>query len=437
MRGWAIELVLIALLVPFARRRSSTSTRSAAASDLARAAPRARCAAGFCFWLFAGARFHVFSSARRVAGGPARPPNPETAVAGDWPVLALLALARRRSRSAGSLARQRLAARRPITAEEELAGYTVALAGARSCSRSSSSPTNAVRARLRPARAARLALAAPAPDRPRPRSPRGSSPPGSSGPRSSCSRSRGASASGSTRRGTCSSWSASATSRRSRSASRSPAPRRRRSSRRTRPGRYAPVPRRERARPARAVPGARPRARARRPRAAAAGRACRGAAADATGRGTGRRRRPRARPAARDEHERVGRRRVGDHVRLLPAQRVEHDRRRPRRASGRAAASRGPRAAHRRGRGARAGTPAAAPSRPCSASSAGRTKSSNPTSEETGLPGRPKTSVAAADAERDRLARPDRDPPEDLLDAELGLGRAHEVVDADRDAAAS
>ena len=41
----------------------------------------------------------------------------------------------------------------------------------------------------------------------------------------------------------------------------------------------------------------------------------------------------------------------------------------------------------------------------------------------------------AAHAERDRLARLDRDAPEDLLDAELPLDRADEIVLADRDAA--
>ena len=52
------------------------------------------------------------------------------------------------------------------------------------------------------------------------------------------------------------------------------------------------------------------------------------------------------------------------------------------------------------------------------------------------MPGQAEDERAAADAERDRLPGPHRDLPEDLLDPELGLGRAHEVVDADRDAAA-
>ena len=56
---------------------------------------------------------------------------------------------------------------------------------------------------------------------------------------------------------------------------------------------------------------------------------------------------------------------------------------------------------------------------------------------ETGLPGSPKTSGrAAAYAEVGRLAGPQRDAPEDLLDAERVERRADVVVLADRDAAA-
>ena len=68
---------------------------------------------------------------------------------------------------------------------------------------------------------------------------------------------------------------------------------------------------------------------------------------------------------------------------------------------------------------------------------AGRAKSRKVTIAETGLPGRPKTSVPPlADAEIGRLAGPQRDAPEDLLDAERGERRPDVVVLADRDAAA-
>ncbi len=125
VRGWALELVLIALLVPlivvivdlYALCRRHHVALAPAARAL-----RSR----LLFWLFAGVVFTCFRLLGAWPTGPARPPDPGTAVAGDWPVLALTGL--------GvillfgwALARQRLAARRPVTAEEELAGYTVAL----------------------------------------------------------------------------------------------------------------------------------------------------------------------------------------------------------------------------------------------------------------------------------------------------------------------
>ena len=73
---------------------------------------------------------------------------------------------------------------------------------------------------------------------------------------------------------------------------------------------------------------------------------------------------------------------------------------------------------------------------PCSASRAGRTKSSKPTSDETGFPGSPKTSVRPRTPNAIGFPGPHRDLPEDLLDPELGLDLADEVVDPDRHAAA-
>ena len=72
---------------------------------------------------------------------------------------------------------------------------------------------------------------------------------------------------------------------------------------------------------------------------------------------------------------------------------------------------------------------------PWSASSAGRTKSSNPTSADTGFPGQPEDEPPVQHAERNRLSGLHRNSPEDLLDAELGLDLAHEIVRPDRDAA--
>src|SRR5581483_354695 len=59
-------------------------------------------------------------------GGAARPINPETDVAGNWPVLGLLLLALL-ALPAWLVSRSRLAPRRPVTVEQELAGHTAAL----------------------------------------------------------------------------------------------------------------------------------------------------------------------------------------------------------------------------------------------------------------------------------------------------------------------
>ncbi len=125
VNGWAIELVLIALLVPYAVavvdlyalcRRHRISLRPAARSLRSR----------LLFWLFAGLVFTCFRLLGAWPAGPARPLNPGTAVAGDWPAWALVALLI--VLGAGwLLTRHRLALRRPISAEEDIAGYTVAL----------------------------------------------------------------------------------------------------------------------------------------------------------------------------------------------------------------------------------------------------------------------------------------------------------------------
>ncbi len=72
---------------------------------------------------------------------------------------------------------------------------------------------------------------------------------------------------------------------------------------------------------------------------------------------------------------------------------------------------------------------------PCSARSAGRTNSSTPTSARDGVAREPEDERPSADAERERLSRPDGNAPEVLLDTELGQDPPDEVVRADRDPA--
>jgi hypothetical protein len=125
VRGWAIELVLIAALFPFL----------AAAVDVFARCRRRRIPLGpavrsyrsrLGVWLFGGALFLFFALVGAWPRGIARPPAPETDAAHDWPVLALAVLALTCA-CAWLVARPRLARRHDVALSEELAGATVAL----------------------------------------------------------------------------------------------------------------------------------------------------------------------------------------------------------------------------------------------------------------------------------------------------------------------
>jgi hypothetical protein len=125
VRGWAIQLVLIALLVPF----------FVAAVDLFALCRRQRVGLGpaarslrtrLLFWLFVGVVFTCFSALGAWPDGPPRPPNPESAAAGDWRVFTLIGMLV--VVCAGWLiARRRLVPRREVSAQDQVAGHTVAL----------------------------------------------------------------------------------------------------------------------------------------------------------------------------------------------------------------------------------------------------------------------------------------------------------------------
>jgi hypothetical protein len=125
IRGWAIKLVLIAALLPFLLAAVDLFARCRR-----RRIPLAPALRSFrsrlAFWLWIGAVFGALALLGAWGDGPARPPSPDTGFAGDLPLLALGIL--------GSLAlagwfvvRERLLPRRPVSAEEELAGQTAAL----------------------------------------------------------------------------------------------------------------------------------------------------------------------------------------------------------------------------------------------------------------------------------------------------------------------
>jgi Peptidase family M28 len=125
VRGWAIQLSLVAMLLPFlfaaidlfARCRRRHLRIAPALRSL-----RSRLA----FWLWVTLLFVGFSLLAGWGEGPARPLSPESAAATTWPtgslvVFAVLALA------GWLITRVRLFPRRRVTPEEELAGHTAAL----------------------------------------------------------------------------------------------------------------------------------------------------------------------------------------------------------------------------------------------------------------------------------------------------------------------
>jgi hypothetical protein len=127
VRGWAIELVLFSLLIPylvavvdlFAHCRRRRIPLLPAVRSL-----RSRLG----FWLFLGLAFAAFGVLGAWPEGVPRPPNPAVVSSGDWPVLALVAFGL--VAAAGWLVeRQRLVPRRPVGDDERLAGATAALIG--------------------------------------------------------------------------------------------------------------------------------------------------------------------------------------------------------------------------------------------------------------------------------------------------------------------
>jgi hypothetical protein len=125
IRGWAIELVLIAALLPFlaasidlfARcRRRHVALAPALRSYRSRLA----------FWVWVAAVFELFALAGAFPTGAGRPPGLTTTAADHWPTLPILAIAV--LLIVGWLvARDRLIPRRTVSSSELLAGHTAAL----------------------------------------------------------------------------------------------------------------------------------------------------------------------------------------------------------------------------------------------------------------------------------------------------------------------
>jgi hypothetical protein len=124
VRGWAIELSLIAALLPFLFAAVDLFARCRRRHI--RIAPALRSfRSRLLFWLWVTLLFVAFSLLG-WGDGEARPLSPESAAATQWPIWSLVAFAVL-ALAGWLVARDRLLPRRGVTPEEELAGHTAAL----------------------------------------------------------------------------------------------------------------------------------------------------------------------------------------------------------------------------------------------------------------------------------------------------------------------
>jgi hypothetical protein len=125
VRGWAIKLVLIAALLPFLLAAVDLFARCRRRRiPLAPALRSYR--SRLLFWLWTGGLFGVLALFGAWGDGEPLPPSPDLPATANRPVLALVAFGAL-SLAGWFVVRERLLPRRPVTAEEELAGETSAL----------------------------------------------------------------------------------------------------------------------------------------------------------------------------------------------------------------------------------------------------------------------------------------------------------------------
>ncbi len=125
VRGWAVQLVLIAALLPFVITAVDLFARCRR-RHLALAPAFRSYRSRLLFWLWVGAVFELFAVLGVWPGGAAAPVAPGSTAAGDWPILGLCGFVA----LAGLgwwVARDRLIRRRAVSVTEELAGHTAAL----------------------------------------------------------------------------------------------------------------------------------------------------------------------------------------------------------------------------------------------------------------------------------------------------------------------
>jgi hypothetical protein len=124
VRGWAIQLSLIAALLPFLLAAVDLFARCRRRHIRIAAALRSF-RSRLLFWLWVTLLFVAFSLLG-WGDGEARPLSPESAAATQWPIWSLVAFVAL-ALVGWLVARDRLLPRRAVTPEEELAGHTAAL----------------------------------------------------------------------------------------------------------------------------------------------------------------------------------------------------------------------------------------------------------------------------------------------------------------------
>lgn len=127
LRGWALELALVAALIPVLAATVDLFARCRRRHvELLPALRTLRSRLGV--WAWAGAAFALFSAVGFFPNGAARPLNPDVSEASDWPLVALLGLAIV-SALGWVVARPRLTPRAQADSSAELGGHLAALLG--------------------------------------------------------------------------------------------------------------------------------------------------------------------------------------------------------------------------------------------------------------------------------------------------------------------